>query len=205
MTECHVTVERDRIVTPNLVLRPWSPDDSTEAFEIYGDRATAEAIGRRRPVADLKEMQSVLEGWAERSSKSPVPHGLWAVEATNDVHLIGGASLLPFSAAAPELVMGWHLRPGSRGSGAAGLIGHALAHQAFFSPDVDEVFVVAGTDNAPSIAVARRLGMSDLDSMPWSHHGIRLHVLRMSRDDLHRIRPGVSLDASYNPEGLDDW
>ena len=205
MSDCHVTVEREGVVTPDLILRPWSPDDATGAFEIYGDRATAEAIGRRHPVADPEEMRTVIEGWAERSSKLPVPQGLWAVEATNDGQLIGGASLLPFSSANPELVLGWHLRPGSRGRGAAGQIGHALAHQAFFSSAVDQVFVVAGTDNAASIAVARRLGMSDVDSMPWSHQGIRLHVLRMNRDALHRIRPGVSLDSSYNPEGLDDW
>jgi hypothetical protein len=29
--------------------------------------------------------------------------------------------------------------------------------------------------------------------------------MRLRRDDLHRIRPGISLDDSYDPEGLDDW
>jgi RimJ/RimL family protein N-acetyltransferase len=204
MSECHVTVERERVVTPSVILRPWSADDAAEATAIYGDQATADAIGRR-PVADESEMRTVLARWAERSTEAPVPQGLWAVEAVDDGRLVGGASLLPFSLTEPDLVMGWHLHPGSRGSGIAGVIGHALAHQAFFSSDVDDVFVVAGTDNAASIAVARRLGMSDVKSTNWSHHGIRLHVLRMTRDDLHRIRPGVSLDNAYNPEGLDDW
>lgn len=204
MSDCHVTIERERIVTQSVILRPWSEEDAAEATAIYGDQATAEAIGRR-PVAGAGEMRTVLVRWAERSAKTPVPQGLWAVEAVNDGQLVGGASLLPFSPSEPDLVMGWHLRPESRGSGIAGLIGHALAHQAFFSSDVDEVFVVAGTDNAASIAVARRLGMSDVKSTNWSHQGIRLHVLRMTRDDLHRIRPGVSLDNAYNPEGLDDW
>lgn len=205
MADCGVTVERERIVTQSVVLRPWSQEDAAEAISIYGDQSTAEAIGRRRAVADVGEMRAVLTRWVERSSDSPVPHGLWAVEAVSDGGLLGGASLLPFSRTEPELVMGWHLRPKSRGSGLAGMIGHALAHQAFFSSDVEEVFVVAGVDNAASIAVARRLGMSDVKSTPWGRHGVRLHVLRMERGDLHRIRPGVSLDNSYNPEGLDDW
>jgi hypothetical protein len=27
----------------------------------------------------------------------------------------------------------------------------------------------------------------------------------MRRADLHKIRPGISLDNSYDPEGLGDW
>jgi RimJ/RimL family protein N-acetyltransferase len=101
--------------------------------------------------------------------------------------------------------MGWHLRPAARGHGLAGSIGHALAHQAFAEDDVTEVYVVAAAANTASVAVARRLGMKEDDSHDWRHFGVRLVVLRMDRADLHNIRPGVSLDSSYNPEGLVDW
>jgi hypothetical protein len=47
--------------------------------------------------------------------------------------------------------------------------------------------------------------MTAVDTFDWSHHGVRLEVLRMTRADLHNIRPGISLDDSYDPEGLDDW
>jgi RimJ/RimL family protein N-acetyltransferase len=101
--------------------------------------------------------------------------------------------------------MGWHLRPEVRGRGVAGRIGHALAHQALLASDVDEVFVAVPARNAGSIAVARRLGMTAIDDFDWAHGGVRPGVLRMSRADLHKIRPGISLDYSYDPEGLDDW
>lgn len=203
--EQHVVIERDRILTPTLILRPWSREDADEAFEVYGDIVAAEAIGRRQPVADVTEMRDIVEKWSLRSSASPLPQGLWAVEDVDDARLLGGATLLPFSAHDPELVIGWHLRPAARGRGFAGVIGHALAHQAFAAVDVDEVFVVAAPKNTASIAVARRLGMNEVDAHDWRHHGVRLKVYRMGRADLHNIRPGVSLDGSYNPEGLDDW
>jgi hypothetical protein len=37
-----------------------------------------------------------------------------------------------------------------------------------------------------------------------AHRGVQLEVLRMCRTDLHKIRPGISLDYSYDPDGLDD-
>jgi RimJ/RimL family protein N-acetyltransferase len=101
--------------------------------------------------------------------------------------------------------MGWHLRPKARGRGVAGQIGHALSHQAFVASDVDEVFIAAPAQFAGTIAVARRLGMTAVDDFDWVYGGVRLEVLRMSRADFHKIRPGVSLDHSYDPEGLGDW
>lgn len=127
------------------------------------------------------------------------------MEAADDGQLLGGATLLPFSSRDPQLVMGWHLRPQARGRGVAGQIGHALAHHAFIASDVDEVFVAAPAHNAGSINVARRLGMTTVDTPNWAHRGVPLEVLRMSRAELHKIRPGISMGSSYDPEGLDDW
>jgi RimJ/RimL family protein N-acetyltransferase len=205
MDDLHVTIEPERIVAPTLVMRPWSAEDAAEAFEIYGDPETATAIGRREPVRDLAQMRELLGQWNLQSSQSPVPAGLWAVEAANDGRLLGGATLLPFSRRHPQLVMGWHLRPGSRGHGVAGQIGHALAHRAFFASDVEEVFVAAPARNPRSLAVARRLGMTPVANLGWEHDGVALEVLRMRRADLHKIRPGISLDNAYDPEGLGDW
>jgi RimJ/RimL family protein N-acetyltransferase len=205
MDDLHVTVEPDRIVTSTLILRSWSAEDADDAFEIYGDARTAEAIGMRKPVVDLAEMRELLGQWDLQSSQSPLPQGLWAVESADDGQLLGGATLLPFSPSDPHLVMGWHLRPQVRGRGVAGQIGHALAHQAFQTSDVDEIFVAAPPRNAGSLAVARRLAMEAVDDLEWEHGGVRLKVLRMGRADLHKIRPGISMDSSYDPDGLDDW
>lgn len=205
MDEPHVTIEPERIVTPTIILRAWSAQDALDALEMYGDPEVAERIAMRYPARDLVEMRNQLHQWNLQSSESPVPQGLWAVEGADDGELLGGATLLPFSARDARLVMGWHLRPKVRGRGLAGHIGHALAHQAFVTGDIDEVFVAAPAQNVGSIAVAKRLGMTPVDDFDWSRRGVRLVVMRMARDDLHNIRPGISLDYSYDPEGLDDW
>jgi RimJ/RimL family protein N-acetyltransferase len=117
MDDLHVTIEPERIVTATLIMRSWSAEDAQGAFEIYGDPGTAEAIGRREPVRGLAEMRELLGHWNLQSSRSPLPQGLWAVEAADDGRLLGGATLLPFSPRDPQLVMGWHLRPEARGHG----------------------------------------------------------------------------------------
>jgi RimJ/RimL family protein N-acetyltransferase len=205
MDELHVIVEADRILTPRLILRAWNAEDAPAAFEIYGDPRTARAIGMREPVAGLFEMRALLTHWDLQSSQRPLPQGAWAVEAVDDGRLLGGATLLPFGIGRPELVMGWHLRPDERGQGLAGQIGHALAHRAFVTSDVEEVFVAAPAHDVATLSVGRRLGMSAVDGLDWRHGGVHLVVLRMSRTDLHNIRPGMSLDGSYDPEGLGDW
>lgn len=205
MDDLHVTIEPERILTPTLVIRPWSREDATAAFEMYGDPATAKAIGRSQAVRGLAEMRELLGHWGLESSRSPLPQGLWAVEAADDGRLLGGATLRAFSPHDPRLVMGWHLRPGARGHGVAGQIGHALAHQAFSVDDVEEVFVAAPARNAGSLAVAKRLGMTRVEHLDWAHRGVPLEVLRMRRADLHKILPGISMDDSYDPAGLGDW
>jgi RimJ/RimL family protein N-acetyltransferase len=205
MSDLHVVIEPERIVTATLVLRSWTAEDASDALEIYGDRETSAAVGRRTPVADVAEMRELLTQWDLQSSRRSVPQGLWAVEAVEDGGVLGGATLLPFSSSVPELVMGWHLRPHARGRGIAGEIGHALAHHAFVSGDADAVYLAASAENSAALAVGRRLGMRAVDDIGWTHAGARLTVLRMVRDDLHKIRPGISLDSSYDPEGLVDW
>jgi RimJ/RimL family protein N-acetyltransferase len=205
MNDLHVVVEPERIVTSTLILRSWDASDAESAIEIYGDPRTAEAIGMREPVRDVAQMGEVLRAWDLQSSQSPIPQGRWAVESADDGQLMGGATLLAFSPRDPELVMGWHLRPQFRGHGVAGQIGHALAHQAFQVSDVAEVFVAVPARNTGSVAVAKRLGMAAVDEFDWEHDGVKLEVFRMSREDLHKIRPGISLDSSYDPDGLNDW
>lgn len=205
MDDLHVTIEPERILTSTLVIRAWSIEDASAAFEMYGESATAKAMGRSEAVRSLDEMRDLLGHWDLESSRSPVPQGLWAVEAADDGRLLGGATLRAFSPRDPQLVMGWHLRPGARGHGVAGQIGHALAHQAFSADDVEEVFVAASARNTGSLAVARRLGMTRVENLGWAHGGVPLEVLRMRRADLHKVLPGISMDSSYDPGGLGDW
>ncbi|MDF1604082.1 hypothetical protein [Nocardioides sp. YIM 152315] len=82
MSDLHVRIEPDRIVTATLVLRSWAAEDAAEALEIYGDRQTAVSIGLHQPVADVIEMRELLTRWDLQSSQRPVPQGLWAAEGS---------------------------------------------------------------------------------------------------------------------------
>jgi hypothetical protein len=46
--------------------------------------------------------------------------------------------------------------------------------------------------------------MTVVGDFDWAHGGVRLEVLRMGRADLHKIRPGISMDDSHDPDGLGD-
>lgn len=205
VSDPHVRVEPTRIVTDQVILRSWAPEDAAAALEMYGSPRLAREIGMHEPVADLSAMVAQLATWDLESRQSPVPQGRWAVEDAADGRLLGGATLLPFSADIPELVMGWHLRPGLRGHGLATHIGHALAHQAFDLGDDEFVYAVAARTDAPSARVALRLGMSRVDHPRWSFRGTALHTYRMDRGALHQVRPGISMGDSTDPEGLGDW
>lgn len=204
MDDLHTSPSSPSASSPTLILRSWSAEDTQGAFEIYGDPRTAKTIGRRQPVRDLAEMRELLRDWDLQSSQSPVPQGLWAVEAAPASRRRDPASLQSARSPACDGVAS-AARSEARGHGVAGQIGHALAHQAFLAGDVDEVFVATSVQNVSSLAVAKRLGMTVVDDFDWAHRGVQLEVLRMRRADLHKIRPGISLDYSYDPDGLDDW
>jgi hypothetical protein len=87
-------------------MMPWSAKDAQGAFRSTGTREPPRAIGRREPVRGLAEMRELLGHWNLQSSRSPLPQGLWAVEAADDGQLLGGATLLRFSQRDPQLVMG---------------------------------------------------------------------------------------------------
>jgi hypothetical protein len=51
------------------------------------------------------------------------------------------------------------------------------------------------------LTLAKRLGMTVVDDFDWAHRGVRLEVLRMMRrTELHKIRPGISVDYFLNQQ-----
>ncbi|MBO0811869.1 MAG: GNAT family N-acetyltransferase [Microlunatus sp.] len=204
MTDGHVSVDPDQIHTARLVLRAWSPDDSAEALEIYGDaevtRWLVPVIDR---VPDLGAMQNLLVDWIGDSYASRFPEGRWAIERRADGSVIGGAELLPLGDPG-RLFMGWQLHPQMWGHGFASEVGHGLAHQAFELDGVDEIFAVTHPRNQRGTATALRIGMSHVGETS-EVAGVSLGLYRLRRADLDPLLPGVSPTVGYNPVGLDDW
>lgn len=204
MTDEHVSVDPDQIHTRRLVVRAWSPDDSVEAFQIYGNkdvtRWLAPVIDR---VPDVGAMQNLLVEWIADSYARRFPEGRWAIERREDGGVIGGAELLPLGNTG-RLFMGWQLRPAAWGYGFASEVGHAIAHQVFELDGVDEVFAVTHPRNQRGRGTVLRIGMTHMGETT-EFGGANLGLYRLRRDDLHPNLPGVSPEAGYNPIGLNDW
>ena len=86
---------------------------------------------------------------------------MWAVERAEDGVVVGTVLLLTLPHDDHgEVEIGWHLHPDSWGHGYASEAARAvLAHG--FAAGLPEIIAVSHTDNDPSQAVMRRLGMED--------------------------------------------
>jgi RimJ/RimL family protein N-acetyltransferase len=148
----HRHVELDsasrHIHTHRLVLRPWRLDDESAARAIYGEPRVASWLCPALPtIVDAAEMRRVLGIWMAESDAAGLPLGRWAITDKQSGQLIGGVALLPLPPGRTDLEIGWQVAPAMWGHGYGAEAGHAVAHQAFESGDVDEVFAVVRPRN----------------------------------------------------------
>lgn len=152
--------------TPRLDLRPWEESDLGGFFDLYGRWDVMRWLGPhpRRALADLDEARERLARWQRRHAGVQAPLGLWAMALRHGGGgPVGTALLMPLADATGtthEVEIGWHLHPDCHGKGLATESARALLGAA---ADVGlcRVLAVTDPDNAPSQAVARRLGMTD--------------------------------------------
>ena len=155
-------------VTPRLLLRPWRPHDSwdvTAAYQIYSHDLVWPWLGAEpAPVGHLDEAHERLTRYVARGSD-----GVAAVLAVvpfggGDVP-VGSALLVPLprsdGAETTTWEIGWHLHPEVWGRGYATEAGAAMAARAA-AAGLTQVHAVVHPENAASLAVCDRLGMSRL-------------------------------------------
>jgi len=146
------------IETPRLILRPWRDSDIPIFVDIGRDpevmryfpnlltpEATAEGVGRIRGHFER-------EGW-----------GLFAVEIKGGPEFAGfcGIQRVPFEAAfTPAVEIGWRMGRAAWGHGYATEGARACLDFARDTLHLDEVVAMVVPDNAKSIAVMQRLGMT---------------------------------------------
>ncbi|HEU0132037.1 MAG TPA: GNAT family N-acetyltransferase [Mycobacteriales bacterium] len=146
--------------TERLRAREWTTGDAEAAFEIYRDPEVVRYLGSvPQPVESVEAMRARIEGWLERNAATrDRGMGVWALE-TRDGTLLGMTLLKPLPDA-EEVEVGWHLGRAFWGhgyatEGARGAIGYG-----FETVGLDTVYAVIVAENAASLAVARRLGMT---------------------------------------------
>ena len=146
------------IETERLVLRAFTEDDLEAYFRIHD---TAE-VRRSLHLPDhfdrsLAWVQLAMwtGQWELRGT------GQWAVERKDTGELIGRAGThRPERVDWPGLEVGWTFHPDQWGHGFATEAGRASVDWAFANHPVDELVSCILPENAPSQAVARRLGFT---------------------------------------------
>ena len=181
--EHRVVVEGSRIITPRLVLRPWTVEDAEAALRIYGAANVAQWLApAMEQVADAEAMRTVLDQWVTSAGALETPTGRWAIELRDGGSVVGGVVLLPLPPDRRDLEIGWQLAPDIWGQGLAAEAGHAVAHYAFES-GVEELFAVVRPRNERGAATARRVGMEWVGETD-KYYGLRLQVFRLRPGDL---------------------
>lgn len=159
------------IETDRLVIRPWHLDDAPRLFEILSDPGTVRWFGTPTPLTDVAQVIERIEGYARYEE----PRGVWTMTLQGSDRPLGGVMLIEL----PETDLtqiGWYLHPDSTGHGYAT---EACAAVLAFGHDagVAEIRAVIDVDNAPSIAVAQRLGMRHLGRVDEDTRPAEMYVV----------------------------
>jgi RimJ/RimL family protein N-acetyltransferase len=118
-------------------------------------------------------LEWTVRNYEQLAALKQPPYGDYAVERRDGGELIGSVGLVPLlgpfgrvgigdggDAFVPEIGLFWTIDPRYRGHGYAGEAASALASDAFDSLRVRRLLAMTERDNAVSIAVMRKLGMT---------------------------------------------
>ena len=147
------------LITERLLIRPWTPEEAPRLLDILGRIEVVRWLGdgEPQPMRDLGEARARIDRYTGLSTSPPL--GFWAVEVVATGVVAGSVLLLTLpNAEAGEVEIGWHLHPDSWGHGYASEAARAVLGHAF-AGGLPEVLAVSHTDNHPSQAVMRRIGM----------------------------------------------
>lgn len=143
--------------TQRLRAVEWRDDHAEVAHAAYSRPEFVQHLGNPQPHPDLDHTRR----WIVRIHEMNAGHvgGFWAVEARDSGTLVGATLCHPIPDGIGEYEIGWHVFPAHQRNGYAKEIGRGAAAYAFDVLDLGEVIAVVKPDNAPSLAVARAIGM----------------------------------------------
>lgn len=165
--------------TARLVLARWRPEDREAFLDIWRDRSVWAAL---RPLAPYDPEAAVVRFEHHVAHWERHGFGLWAVrEAGGDGSVAGWAGAAHPDPLPRDVEVGWTLREAFRGRGLATEAARAAVSAAFAALPVPRVVSLILPANAPSIAVARRLGMTRAGDVPHVGAGARVEVYELTR------------------------
>jgi RimJ/RimL family protein N-acetyltransferase len=148
------------VTTARLRLSRWEPEVHTPALEAIN--ASPEAVRYLNDGVPYTAEETAAQSARFAAHWERHGFGLWGatVRQTGEgIGFVGVAHPLWFPALAAEVEVGWRLHPSAWGQGYATEGGRAALDAAFSHLGLPRIIAVIDPENAPSIAVARRLGM----------------------------------------------
>lgn len=145
------------IETERLRLRPPTIKDVDELVALHAEPEVMQFMGALDQASLIEWVQLTRRDWAERG------HGRVAIIERATGRLLGRAGLKRW-AQLGETELGWVLHPDAWGRGLASEAGRASAQWGFQNLEVPYLTAMIHPENARSIAVAKRLGMTPLRS-----------------------------------------
>jgi RimJ/RimL family protein N-acetyltransferase len=143
------------IETERLLLRPLTSDDVDELVALHAEREVERFMGPFDRASVIEWLALVQEDYAARR-----PGRLAIIERVSGRFL--GRSGLKYWPQFAETELGWVLHPDEWGHGYATEAGQSCARWGFLNLDVARLTAMIRPDNARSIAVAQRIGMTPL-------------------------------------------
>ncbi|GAA1649340.1 GNAT family N-acetyltransferase [Catellatospora bangladeshensis] len=154
-----------RLETARLLVREWtdSPADLDRNYDTYRREEVTRWLGAATPLVNREQSPLLMDRRREYYAAHP-GYGVWAVEV-RATGVVAGSVLLkemPIPSDGPgrgEIEIGWHLHPDSWGHGYATEAARAVLDHGW-ALGLTEIHAIARPDNAPSLSVMRRLGMT---------------------------------------------
>lgn len=169
------------IETERLLLRRWRADDVDALAPMYADPEVMRFI-RDGKVRTREETAAAIAAYEQ--AWDAVGFGLFAVELRDGGELAGWVGLAEpefLPEIMPAVEIGWRLGRPYWGRGIATEAAREVLRFAFAYARLPRVVSVCQVDNAASLRVVRRLGMTEDRETVVPSHGRRVKVFTLSR------------------------
>jgi RimJ/RimL family protein N-acetyltransferase len=168
----------DTIKTDRLLMRRWRDSDREPFAALNGDPDTLVFFPSTLTRAESDAFVDVIESRFEQQG-----FGLWALEVTATGEFIGFTGLNPMPDDVPGaggMEVGWRLAKTAWHQGYATEAAKTARDIAFGGVGLPEIWSMTSVLNEPSIAVMRRIGLTEVDRFEHPRvpvgHPVRPHV-----------------------------
>jgi RimJ/RimL family protein N-acetyltransferase len=150
--------------TQRLTIRKWNPQVDAEcAFEMYSNPQVTRFLITK--VSSVEETQKLLERWVSIFEDRNNGSGQWAITLKKTQEVIGMIALMQLrdgEKLTQDYEIGWHLKQAVWGQGYATEAAKAVLEYGFNSLKLRVIYAVVHPENAASVRVVQRLGMSQV-------------------------------------------